>query len=139
MTIPLAAQRADVGSRIGSGAPSQPSAGDTQEFVAASTPNQGLENDREAAIWSRLRLRHFTAAGNGVGLAVTTGATSVAITFRRQEPNVNYGVTVTPSWNTTVFVAAADKAVTGFTARFGTAPSGSPGTISFTTYRSEDS
>jgi hypothetical protein len=38
-----------------------------------------------------------------------------------QEPDANYAVIVTPAWNTTVWVT--DKATTGFTVHFGTAPS----------------
>lgn len=38
-----------------------------------------------------------------------------------QEPDAHYAVIVTPAWNTTVWVT--DKATTGFTVHFGTAPS----------------
>lgn len=128
----------DVGSHIGTGRPSQyQQGGDVRAFVTPATPNSGLENDREAAIWNRLRLRWFTAAGNGVGQAVTTGSTSVAITFARQESDIDYGVVVTPSWATTVYVT--NKATTGFTANFGTAPSGSAGALDWAVNRSEDS
>ena len=37
-----------------------------------------------------------------------------------QEPDANYAVLVTPAWNTTTWVT--DKATTGFTVHFGTAP-----------------
>ena len=125
----------DIGSRIGSGNPA-PQGEDIRPFVTPSTPNQGLENDREAAIWNRLRLRHFTPSGCGVDVNVTTGSTSVAITFQRSESNTSYGVNLTPSWATTVHVTS--KATTGFTANFGTAPSGSAGKLDWQTLRSED-
>lgn len=109
-----------------------------QPWAAPLPPAQPLSEPQEAAKWSRLRLRHFTASGTGVGASVTTGATSVAVTFARQEPDTSYGLVVLPSWDTTVYVPEADKAKTGFTARFGTAPAGSAGVIQWATFRSED-
>lgn len=128
----------DVGSNIQSQQPTGAGQQAVRPWVAPIPPNTGLEDPREAAMWQRLRLRHFTPSGCGVDASVTTGATSVAITFKRAESNTSYGVNVIPSWSTTVYVAAADKATTGFTAHFGTAPSGSPGAISWATFRSED-
>jgi hypothetical protein len=110
-----------------------------EAWSAPSTPNQGLESPREAALWNRLRLRHLTASGNGVDLAIAAGQTSLAIVFERIEPNTDYGVTVTPGWSTTAYVPLADKSTTGFTARFGTAAPGGGSVVSFTTFRSEDS
>lgn len=115
-----------------------PQAG-TAPWVTPSTPAQPLEDPREAAKWRRLRLRFFTAAGNGVDLAVGAGATSLAVTFAREEPDTNYGVTLAPGWDTTAYVPQADKSTTGFTARFGTAAPGGGSVCSFTTFRSEDS
>lgn len=82
----------------------------------------------------RLLRRHFTQGGNGVALTVTAAATTHAVTLPRTEPDANYGVTVTPSWGTTVFVTG--KTTTGFTVNFGTAaPSGA--SFDFITFRSE--
>jgi hypothetical protein len=62
-------------------------------------------------------------ANKGVNAPVTAGATSILITLPVTEPNNNYGVNVTPNWNTTVWVTG--KTTTGFTVNFGTAaPSG---------------
>ncbi len=130
MTMP------DIGSAIGSGQPGKPQ-GDIRPFVTPMTPNAGLEDPREAAIWTRLRLRHFTPSGTGVNAAVTSGSTNVAITFKRREPNTTYGLSIIPSWSTTVYVPTADKAITGFTARFGTA-AGANDVIQWATFRSED-
>ncbi|MHB9023946.1 MAG: hypothetical protein ACYC7E_07170 [Armatimonadota bacterium] len=59
----------------------------------------------------------------GINRAVTQGATTYAVTFAVAEPDATYAVSVTPTWNTTVWVT--NKATTGFTVNFGTAaPSG---------------
>lgn len=135
MTTPV--MPTDVGAAIGTTAPWQRPSVDTGNVpVTPSTPNSGLQNDREAAIWNRLRLRHFTPSGCGVGVSVTTGSTSVAITFKRAESDASYGLSLIPSWATTVY--ATSKATTGFTANFGTAPSGSAGALDWSTFRSED-
>ena len=114
-----------------------PSTGDPRALTASMPPAASLTEPQEAAKWARLRLRHFTAAGNGVDLAVGAGATTLAITFKRVEPNATYGVTITPAWGTTAWVT--NRTTTGFTANFGTAAPGGGSTMSFTTYRSEDS
>ncbi len=116
-----------------------PASSDARQAMPPTLPAQSLTEPQEAAKWARLRLRHFTAAGNGVDLAVAGGATSKAVAFERVEPDTNYGVTVTPSWSTTVYVALADKSKTGFTVHFGSASPGGGGTISYTSFRSEDS
>lgn len=123
----------DIGSGIG-----QPG-GDPQSWTAPALPAGALTDPQEAAKWARLRLRHFTAAGNGVDTAVAGGVALKAVTFKRAEPNANYGVAVIPSWSTTVYVALADKSSTGFTVHFGTNSPGGGGTISWNTFRSEDS
>lgn len=122
----------DVGATTG-----QPTA-DIQAWTAPAPPAQSLESPQEAAKWSRLRLRFFTSAGNGVDLVVGAGATSLAIVFARAEPNTDYGVALTPGWSTTAYVPLADKSKTGFTARFGTAAPGGGSVCSFATFRSED-
>lgn len=89
---------------------------------------------REDTYWLRLRRRFLTSAGNGIAQAVTTAATSVAVTFPRAEVDASYGVVATPSWGTTVWVTA--KSTTGCTINFGTAaPAG--GTVDFITFRTE--
>lgn len=89
---------------------------------------------RASAVWQRMQFRFFTSAGNVVARSVTAAATSVVVTFPREEPNVNYGVSVTPSWNTTVWVDT--KTTTGCTIHFGTA-AGAGATIDLLTFRSE--
>lgn len=78
-------------------------------------------SEQQAAHFRELRRRFLTNGGNAVGVAVGNGATSHAVTFDIAEPDVNYGVSVTPTWATTVRVAEADKSTTGFTVRFGSA------------------
>lgn len=112
---------------------------DARSILAPTPPAQSLTEPQEAAKWSRLRLRWFTAAGNGVDEAVAGSASSHAVAFARIEPNANYGVHVTPSWSTTAYVAFTDKSTTGFTVHFGSNAPGGGGTISWTTFRSEDS
>lgn len=107
-----------------------------QSLVAPSLPAQPLQDPREAAKWSRLRFRHFTVSGTGVNIAVGAAATSLAVTFAREEPDTNYGVLITPTWDTTLYVT--NKATTGFTANFGTGAPGGGGFIDWATHRSED-
>jgi len=89
---------------------------------------------REQTSWLRLRRRFLTSAGNKVAQAVTTAASSVAVTFPRTEVDASYGVCATPSWGTTVWVTS--KATTGCTINFGTAaPAGA--SVDYLTFRSE--
>ncbi len=111
---------------------------DVRPWVAPTPPAQPLSDPQEAAKWSRLRLRWFTAAGNGVDLVVGAGATSLAIVFERVEPNTDYGIILTPGWNTTGYVPVVDKHTTGFTARFGSAAPGGGSVCSYGIFRSED-
>jgi hypothetical protein len=127
----------DIGAGIKDGLPS-PTEG-IQGWVSPMTPNAGLEDPAEASRWQRLRLRHFTASGCGVDLPVGAGVTSLAVVFERAEPDTNYGISLQVGWSTTVYVPAADKSTTGFTARFGTAAPGGGEFLSFSTFRSEDS
>lgn len=94
----------------------------------------GLPDTRQDAIWQRLRRRFFTSAGNVVRQSVSTSATSVTLTFPRTEADTSYGVNVTPSWNTTVWVSS--RSTTGCTINFGTAAPASA-TIDVITFRSE--
>lgn len=79
-------------------------------------------------------MRFFTQAGNGVAAPVTPSATTVTITLPRVEQNALYGVTVTPSWLTTVKVTA--KTTTNFLVTFGTAAPVSA-VIDYVTFRSD--
>lgn len=64
----------------------------------------------------------FSANIRGKNQAVTTGATSVAVSGKTYT-DTSYGVLCTPSWNTTCWVSGSTT--TGFTLNFGTAaPSG---------------
>lgn len=56
---------------------------------------------------------------SGAKIALAQGVTTKAIGWAVNEPDTNYEVYITPSWNTTVFATA--KLVSGFTANFGTA------------------
>jgi hypothetical protein len=56
----------------------------------------------------------------GINVSVPAGATFINITLPIAEPDTNYGVVVTPQWNTTVWVT--NKTTTGFRINFGTAP-----------------
>lgn len=125
---------------IGSGIirPTTDSPEKIQDNVSPSLPSQPLENPREAAKWSRLRLRYFTPSGTGVDVPVGGAVSSLAVTFARQESNTEYGVHVTPSWDTTVWVDVTDKLTTGFTVNFGSASPGGGGVIQWATFRSED-
>jgi len=59
----------------------------------------------------------------GTNVAVPEGATSLTITLPVAEPDTNYGVLVTPAWNTNCWVTG--KTTTDFTVNFGTpAPTG---------------
>jgi len=92
------------------------------------------EDARQATNWRRVQRRHLTPAGNVVALGLATGATTVLVTFPRAEVDTAYGVLVTPSWNTTVWVTG--KTTTGCTVNAGTAaPAG--GTVDLLTFRSE--
>lgn len=55
----------------------------------------------------------------GLGVAVSSGLTSIAITGLSQADN-QYLVTVIPGWNTTYWIT--NKTTTGFTINIGTAP-----------------
>lgn len=74
---------------------------------------------RLAAEFGEVRRRVLTLAGVYVNEAVANGATSHVLAFPQTEPSTSYGVTVCPSWNTTVWVTS--KTTTGCTVNFGTA------------------
>lgn len=90
----------------------------------------------DLALWRRLLLRFFTAAGNRVAVAVVAAAGNVAVTWARTEPDASYGVVATPSWGTTVYVT--NKTATGCTINFGTVAPVGGGTVDVATFRSED-
>lgn len=93
---------------------------------------------RADAIWTRLRNRFFTQAGNYLQVAVTAAAASVVVTFVRTEPNVKYLVFAFPSWNTTAYSATGDRTVTAATIHFGTAAPGGGGTVDVVIVRDEN-
>lgn len=76
--------------------------------------------------------RHLMRAGNLVAEPVTLAATSLVVTLPLSEQDANYGVSVTPSWLTTVRVHS--KTTTGYTIEFGTGAPASA-TVDATTYR----
>lgn len=85
--------------------------------TAAEAPR--LDASREA--WWRTLLRRVgTAAGVQV-VAVPDGATSVAVTFARREPDTAYGVLATATWDTTVWISSptTDGCTLNFTAPVG--------------------
>jgi hypothetical protein len=111
----------------------------TNKPESSTTPSQPRESAppydaREDAIKRNMQRRLGTSGGSAVGVAVGNGATSHAVTFARREFDANYGVSITPSWSTTVRIAPADKSTTGFTVRFGTA-AGATDFIDWLVYR----
>lgn len=61
----------------------------------------------------------FSNNVRGIDQAITTGATTLAVTFGTAYPDAAYAVTCTANYNTTCFVTG--KTTTGFTLNFGTA------------------
>jgi hypothetical protein len=55
----------------------------------------------------------------GIAAAVTSGQTTLAITFATAQADANYAVLCTPNYATTCYVT--NVATTGFTISFGTA------------------
>jgi hypothetical protein len=91
-----------------------------------------MNNQQEGQQWRELRRRFLTGGGNGVNVAVANAVSLHEVTFTIREPDTDYGVSVMPSWDTTVYVT--DKLTTGFTARFGSA-SGATDTLDYSIYR----
>jgi hypothetical protein len=79
-----------------------------------------------------IEVMHVISANKGVNVPVTQGATYVDITLPFSEVDANYGVSVTPQWNTTVWVT--NKTITGFRVNFGTAPA-SDSAVDYFVYR----
>jgi hypothetical protein len=82
----------------------------------------------------RLRWKVLTPGGSAVDKAVPAAATTLVVTFERQE-SASYGVLAVPSWGTTVSVGS--KATTGFTFTFGTAAPGGGGTIDYLVFHAD--
>jgi hypothetical protein len=61
-----------------------------------------------------------TAANNlrGINVPYTANSTTTTVTFGTAEPDANYAISITPSWNTTHWVT--NKTTTGFTVNWGT-------------------
>ena len=94
--------------------------------------NKSVKDRREEKQVEVLRYRYLRPGGVGVNVAAS--GTSMAVPLVLAEPDNLYGVQITPSWSTTVFVTA--KTTTQFTANFGTvAPGGA--TIDFIVFRKE--
>jgi hypothetical protein len=89
---------------------------------------------REQRQYEELRRRFLTGGGTGVAVPVDASATEQAVTFTIAEPDVNYGVVCTPSWDTTVYVLPAEKLTDGLTIRFGTA-AGATDTVDYVIFR----
>lgn len=83
----------------------------------------------------RLARRYATPGGTHVQLAVLTGQNSVGVTFAREEVDTDYGVLVTPSWDTTAYVAS--RSVQAILIGFGTVAPASA-TVDVVVFRSED-
>jgi hypothetical protein len=102
----------------------------------ASTPTDtpGALSPRESRQFQVIRRRVLTAGGNTIALPVLAALTSLVVVFPQVESDVNYGVSVTPNWGTTVWVTT--KTVTGYTVHFGTAAPASA-LLDITTFRTE--
>jgi len=68
----------------------------------------------------------------GVDVSVSNGASSHTVTLSRTQENAVYGVSVIPSWDTTVYITA--KSTTQFTVTFGT-NAGASDTLDWFIYR----
>jgi len=71
--------------------------------------------------WRTAYLVRPTLKNKGINVSVPSGSSSLDISLPVEEPDAEYGVVVTPHWDTTVWVT--NKTTTGFTVNFGTAPS----------------
>lgn len=99
---------------------------------AAAAGNRPLDARAERRIQT-LAQRFLTPAGVGITVAVAEGLTTSPVVFLRGEQDEAYGVAVTPSWQTGVWVT--NKAPGGFTANFDNpAPSGG-GTLDYVAFR----
>jgi len=76
---------------------------------------EALEDATDALGIKKLWLKQ-----KGVNVTVTAGFTSISVTLPEPEPDTNYGVIVTPGWDTSVWIT--DKTTSGFTINFGTPP-----------------
>jgi len=99
-----------------------PDAGYVTAFAAAGIRGftDGAQDSGAADFrWNNVFAYRAVIKNSGVNVAVAEGATSLAVTLPVTEADTNYGVLVTPHWNTTVSVTG--KTTTGFTINFGTA------------------
>ena len=64
---------------------------------------------------------------------VAEGAVSTNVTFTPAQPDTNYHVVATPSWNTTVYVT--NKSTGGFTVNYGTAAPSGGGVVDISCWR----
>lgn len=103
---------------------------------SVAAPNAFYDSTHDSTHEVQLRAllrRHLTRAGTIVALPVTATLTSLTVSLLLSEENASYGVTVTPNWNTTVWVTG--KTTTQCTINFGTmAPANA--TVDIDTFRS---
>jgi hypothetical protein len=64
---------------------------------------------------------------------VDAGAVSTNVTFTPAQPDTNYHVVATPSWNTTIYVT--NKSTNGFTVNYGTAAPSGGGVVDISCWR----
>lgn len=97
------------------------------------TATNSFPDARQDAVWQRIRRQFFMVDGNIVNRPMITGAVAWAYNFVTPEPDASYGVAITPSWNTVVWVN--NKTAAGFQANFSVAaPAG--GSIDVVMFRS---
>jgi len=101
--------------------------------VGTVSATNAFPDARQDAIWQRIRRQFFMVDGNIVNRPMVTGAVAWAYNFISPEPDAAYGVVITPSWNTAVWVN--NKTAAGFQANFSVAaPAG--GTLDVVMFRS---
>lgn len=76
--------------------------------------------------------RNLTRAGNLVDQPVPLAATTLDVTLPLEEQDANYGVSVTPNWNTDFWVTL--KTTTGYRINF-SAGAPADAAVDSTTYR----
>jgi hypothetical protein len=86
--------------------------------------------------WLNILMRRWlTPAGNQCSVHVLVGNTTLAVTFLNAMATFNYGVSVSVSWNTTVWVTA--KSATGCTLNFSVAAPNPFGLVDIAVFDSE--
>lgn len=93
-----------------------------------------LLDARGAAQLDTLFRRALMRAGNLVNEPVSMGVTLLDVVFEMDEQDASYGVSVTPNWNTDVWVT--NKTVSGYRINFSAAAPGSA-FVDSTTFRKD--